>query len=218
MGREGASGRGRERERESDAHAPRSPCYLQLHLLSPLLTTHYLLLTTYLTTRSSSRRSSSSAILLRAMQEGSAVQMLEGVRPEMPEIPVLATWRYGGASLGRGRSGRGSRSPHRSLRSGAGSGERGGWSSNPLATENWLAARRGGAAGAADPIADPMAERPWARLPAALARLGAALARLRPPALNWLAGRLPPPVVAPAPPPPPAFCRGCVLPGALSVV
>ena len=139
------------------------------------------------------------------------MQMLEGVRPEMPEMPVLATWRLCGASLGRGRSGRGSRSPHRSLRSGAGSGERGGWSSIQLVTENWLAARRGGAAGAADPIADPMAERPWARL-------GAALARLRPPALNWLAGRLPPPVVAPAPPPPPAFCRGCALPGALSVV
>ena len=91
------------------------------------------------------------------------MQMLEGVRPEMPEMPVLAT-------------------------------------------ESWLAARRGGAAGAAEPIADPMAERPWARLPAALARL-------RPPALNWLAGRLPPPVVAPAP-----FSWGCALPGALSVV
>ena len=86
-------------EREGDAHAPRSPCYLQLHLLSPLLTTHYLLLTTYLTTRSSSRRSSSSAILLRAMQEGSAVQMDEGVRPEIPVSEVLATWRCGGVSL-----------------------------------------------------------------------------------------------------------------------
>ena len=99
-----------------------------------------------------------------------------------------------------------------------------------LVTEIWLAARRGGAAGAADPIADPMAERPWARLPAALARLGAALARLggalarlgaalarlRTPALNWLAGRLPPPVVTPAPPPPPAFCWGCALLGSLS--
>ena len=116
------------------------------------------------------------------------MQMLEGVRPEMPEMPVLATWRLCGASLGRGRSGQGSRSPHRSLRSGAGSGEREGWSSIQLVTENWLAARRGGAAGAAD-IADPIAERPpWARLPAALARLGAALARLRPPTLNWLAG------------------------------
>ena len=91
------------------------------------------------------------------------------------------------------------------------SGERGGWSSIQLVTENWLAARRGGAAGAAD-MADPIAERPpWARLPAALARLGAALARLRPPALNWLAGRLPPA-------PPPAFCWGCALPGALSTV
>ena len=145
------------------------------------------------------------------MQEGSAVQMLEGVRPEIPVSEVLATWRLGGVSLGCGRSGRGSRSPHRSLRSGTGSGERGGWSSIQLVTENWLAARRGGAAGAAD-IADPIAERPpWARLPAALARLGAALARLRPPALNWLAGRLPPA-------PPPAFCWGCALPGALSTV
>ena len=136
---------------------------------------------------------------------------------------------FAGASFGRGRSGRGL-APHCPLRSGVGSGERGGWSSNRLVTEIWLAARRGGAAGAADPIADPMAERPWARLPAALARLGAALARLggalarlgaalarlRTPALNWLAGRLPPPVVTPAPPPPPAFCWGCALLGSLS--
>ena len=49
-----------------------------------------------------------------------------------------------------------------------------------------------------------------------LARLGAALARLRPPALSWLAGRLPPPVVTPAPPPLPAFCWGCALLGSLS--
>ena len=136
---------------------------------------------------------------------------------------------FAGASFGRGCSGRVSLLTARCAQVWA-QANAGGWSSNRLVTEIWLAARRGGAAGAADPIADPMAERPWARLPAALARLGAALARLggalarlgaalarlRTPALNWLAGRLPPPVVTPAPPPPPAFCWGCALLGSLS--
>ena len=161
------------------------------------------------------------------MQEGSAVRMLEGVRPEMP---VLATCTcLQGLRSGAGAQGEVSRLTARCAQVWA-QANAGGWSSNQRVTEIWLAARRGGAAGAADPIADPMAERPWARLPAALARLGAALARLggalarlgaalarlRTPALNWLAGRLPPPVVMPAPPPPPAFCWGCALLGSLS--